>query len=189
MTTRWRPSHLRTPNDWPPSLAPSNSHACTPLPSHLYLKLGPAAYGIKIRSSPGLVYRQQDKTSTHKGHRSWLDTLTVIERTTPVMYTSTGRNGDTVCAIHILIFFISMQSQHKHVNYLLNIYFLPIERYFLNLVLLKRLHAHSYTRTCQCHFDCVYSFKKPQFRTSFIWQTRNLQTIQKKLFHLSSAIQ
>ena len=44
-----RPPHLRTSDDGSPPKAPSNSHACAPLPSHLYLKLGPVTYHIKIK--------------------------------------------------------------------------------------------------------------------------------------------
>ena len=46
---QWRPPRLRTSDDGSPPKAPSNSHACTPLPSHLYLKLGQATYHIKIK--------------------------------------------------------------------------------------------------------------------------------------------
>ena len=50
VTIRWRPaSRLRTSNDGSPPKAPSNSHARTPLPSHLYLKLGPARYTTRSR--------------------------------------------------------------------------------------------------------------------------------------------
>ena len=44
-----RPPHLRTSDDGSPPKAPSNSHAYAPLPSHLYLKLGPVTYHIKIK--------------------------------------------------------------------------------------------------------------------------------------------
>ena len=49
VTTRWRPPCLRTSNDRLSPKASSNSHAHTPLPSHLYLKFGPATYHIKIK--------------------------------------------------------------------------------------------------------------------------------------------
>ena len=48
MSTRWRPSGLRTSDGGSPPKPPSNSHVRTPLPSHLYLKLGPATYHIKV---------------------------------------------------------------------------------------------------------------------------------------------
>ena len=46
VTTRWRPPSLvlEDLDDGSPPKAPSNLHARTSLPSHLYLKLGPATY-------------------------------------------------------------------------------------------------------------------------------------------------
>ena len=42
-------THLRTSSDESPPKAPSDLQARTPFPSHLYLKLGPATYHIKIK--------------------------------------------------------------------------------------------------------------------------------------------
>ena len=55
VTTRWRPSRLRTSNDGLPPQAPSkisSSRARTPLPLHLYLKV--RSGNVKVLATPPL---------------------------------------------------------------------------------------------------------------------------------------
>ena len=49
VTTKWEPPLLRTSSSGSSPKAPSDLHLRTPLPLHLYLKLGPATYNIKIK--------------------------------------------------------------------------------------------------------------------------------------------
>ena len=81
VTTRCRPPHLRTSSKGLPPKAPSDLHVCTPLPSHLYLKLGPVTYHIKIK-----IKRVRAKVRRLKETRKeevWLTAAVCVSQPSP----------------------------------------------------------------------------------------------------------